>query len=62
MLKEREAQIELKKVLAKLNREQDEEIERQNEKLLLEKGKIDESVYLKKKEEIKQLYEFNKKQ
>ncbi len=60
VLKERESQIELKKVLAKLNRDQEEELERQNEKLLLDKDKIDDESYRKKKEEIRQLYEFNK--
>ena len=62
VLKEREAQLELKKILENLNREQEIEMEKHNQKLLLEKDKVDESAYQKKVEETRKLYEYNKKQ
>lgn len=60
VLKEREAQVELKKLLEQLNREQENELQQQNQKLLLEKDKMDEVSYRKKQEEIRKLYDFNK--
>ena len=62
VLKEREAQLELKKILENLNREQEIEMEKHNQRLLLEKDKVDESAYQKKVEETRKLYEYNKKQ
>lgn len=62
MLKERDAQIEMKKVLHKLHRDQEEEIERQSQKLLQEKYLADEEAYRKKVEETRKLTEFHKKQ
>lgn len=62
MLKEREAQIELKKVMSQLTREQEAELQEQNLKLSLEKERLDEDSYRKKLDETRKLYEFNKKQ
>lgn len=62
MLKEREAQLELKKLLEQLNREQEIELEQKNQKLLLDKDKMDDATYRRKLDETRALYEFNKKQ
>lgn len=61
-MKEREAQIEMRKILEQLNRDQEQEIERQTQKLLEEKDKIDENSYRKKQESIQQLNEYHKRQ
>lgn len=37
-------------------------MEKHNQKLLLEKDKVDDSAYQKKVEETRKLYEYNKKQ
>lgn len=60
VLKEREAQIELRKLLEQLNREHEKELEQLNQKRLDEKDKFDEESYRKKREEVRKIYEFNK--
>lgn len=62
VLKEREAQIEIKKILEHLNKLREEEIDKQAFVMLQEKYKEDEEVYLKKKEELKKLFDHHKKQ
>lgn len=61
-MKEREAQIEIKKIYEQLNKAREEEIDKQAYIMMQEKCKKEEEVYQKKKEELRKLYEHHKKQ
>ena len=61
-MKEREAQIEMKKIKEKIMRDQEEELEMKNLQLVLGKDKTEVESHLKKKEEIHRLNEFHKRQ
>jgi hypothetical protein len=62
VLKEREAQIEMRKIREKMMKEQEQELEYKNMDLLLNKDKMENELYAKKREEIQRLTEFHKKQ
>jgi hypothetical protein len=62
VLKEREAQIQMKKLKDKMMKEQEEELEIKNLQLMNGKDLADNEAYIKKKEEIFRLNEFHKKQ
>ena len=62
MLKEREAQLEMKKLVEKLNKEREEEKEREVLAVLEEKAHRDALKDYKKQEDIEKLTEFHKKQ
>lgn len=62
VLKEREAQLEMRKLKEKMMKDQEEELENKNLNLLYNKDKIENESYLKKKEEIHKLTAFHKKQ
>jgi hypothetical protein len=62
VLKEREAQIEMKKLKEKMIKEQEDELEKKNLQLMHVKDSAENEAYMKKKEEIFKLNEFHKKQ
>lgn len=62
VLKEREAQLEIKKILAQLNKMHEEEIDKQSYLMLQEKYRTDEENYRKKQEELKKLYDHHRQQ
>ena len=62
VLKEREAQLEMKKLIDQMNKDADLEREREILALQDDKAKIDEEKYIKKKEEIAKLTEYHKQQ
>ena len=62
MLKEREAQIEMKKLVDKMNREREEAEERQNQLNYKEQAITDMELSLKKQQERNQLNEYHKMQ
>jgi hypothetical protein len=62
VLKERDAQVEMKKVLDQLNREREIELEMKNMAISNIKYKEDDSLCIKKQEEIARLTDFLKKQ
>jgi hypothetical protein len=62
VLKEREAQIEMKILKEKMMKEQEQELEMKNLRLMNGKDLAENEAYIKKKEEILKLNEFHKKQ
>ena len=62
MLKEREAQIELKKLVDEMRAEQDHEVQAQFLNLQAEKDQKEHQLYLKKQAELDKLTMFHKKQ
>ncbi len=62
VLKEREAQIEMKKLVEKLNKDREEEKEREVLAVLEEKAYKDALKDYKKQEDLDKLTEFHKKQ
>jgi hypothetical protein len=62
ILKERDAQVEMKKVMDQLSREREIELEMKNMAISNIKYKEDDSLCIKKQEEIAKLTEFLKKQ
>lgn len=62
VLKEREAQIEIKKILEQLNKGREDEIDKQAYIMMQDKIKKDEDIYQKKREELRNLFEHHKKQ
>lgn len=62
MLKEREAQLEMKKLVEQMNRERDLEKEREVLELLEEKAKKDNEKDYKKQEDLNKLTQFHKQQ
>lgn len=62
VLKEREAQLEMKKLIEKLNKERDDEKEKEVLALLEERAKKDAEKDYKKQEEVSKLTEYHKNQ
>ena len=62
VLKERDAQLEMKKVMAQLNRDMEYELDQRNMEILNEKYKDDDSLCIKKAGEITMVTEFLKRQ
>ncbi|CAF1132010.1 unnamed protein product, partial [Brachionus calyciflorus] len=62
VLKEREAQLEIKKILEQLNKIREDEIDKQAYALLQAKYKEDEEAYRKKQDELRKVFEHHKKQ
>ncbi|CAF0783083.1 unnamed protein product [Brachionus calyciflorus] len=62
VLKEREAQLEIKKILEQLNKIREDEIDKQAYVLLQAKYKEDEEAYRKKQDELRKVFEHHKKQ
>lgn len=61
MLKEREAQLEMKKIVEQMKREEEAESVKQLELLLKEKEKLENEKFKQKQHELDKVVEFNKK-
>ena len=62
MLKEREAQLEMKKIVEQMNKEREMEKEREVMEVLEERARRDYEKDNKKQDEINKLTEFHKRQ
>ncbi len=61
MLKEREAQIEMKKIMEEMRKEQEDELKEHIKLIHLEKEKAENEKFLKKQMELDKVTEFNRK-
>ena len=61
MLKEREAQIEMKKIMEEMRKEQEDELKEHIRSIHLEKEKAENEKFLKKQMELDKVTEFNRK-
>lgn len=61
VLKERDAQLEMKKVVEQMRKEQDDEIKKHIEKLQMEKEIAEKEKFAQKQMELDRVTEFNKK-